>query len=122
MSHSSAAKPDQRANRRFSLRLPVSIRYTDGRPEEIPAETTNVSAHGVFFNVQSRLAEGSRIEFTMTLPPEVTMTDAIRVRCRGKVVRVDSGGSGQEIGVAVLIEQYDFIADPVGLDKLGIKK
>lgn len=113
MSLSSAAKPDQRANRRFSLHLPVSIRYTDGRPEEIPAETKNVSAHGVFFQVQSKLAEGSRIEFTMTLPPEVTMTNPIRVRCQGRVVRVDQSGSGPEIGVAALIEQYDFIADPV---------
>lgn len=107
----SATRVEQRANRRFSLRLPISIRYTDGRVEEIPAETTNVSAQGVFFNVQSTLAEGARIEFTMTLPPEVTLTDSIRVRCQGKVVRIDNG-SGPEVGVAAVIEQYDFIADP----------
>jgi len=110
----SATKVEQRANRRFSLRLPVSIRFTDGRAEEIPAETQNVSAQGIFFNVQSKLVEGSRIEFTMTLPPEVTLTDSIRVRCQGKVIRVDTSGSGPEIGVAAVIEQYDFIADPRG--------
>jgi len=107
----SATRVEQRANRRFSLRLPISIRYTDGRAEEIPAETQNVSAQGVFFNVQSELVEGARIEFTMTLPPEVTLTDSIRVRCQGKVVRIDNG-SGAEVGVAAVIEQYDFIADP----------
>ena len=109
-----AVKVEQRSNRRFSLRLPVSIRYTDGHAEEVPAETKNVSAQGVFFYVQSKLAEGSRIEFIMTLPPEITMTDAIRVRCQGKVVRLDNSGSGPDIGVAAVIEQYDFIADPVG--------
>src|SRR5215813_7796413 len=108
----SATRVEQRANRRFSLRLPVSIRYTEGRAEEIPAETQNVSAQGIFFNVRSKLAEGARIEFTMTLPPEVTLTDSIRVRCQGKVVRVDNSGSGPEVGVAAVIEQYDFIADP----------
>jgi len=107
------ARSEQRANRRFSLQLPVSIRYTDGHAQEIAAETRNVSAQGVFFYVQSKLAEGSRIEFTMTLPPEVTLTDSIRVRCQGKVVRIDNTGSGPEIGVAALIEQYDFIADTI---------
>jgi PilZ domain len=107
------ARIEQRANRRFSLQLPVSIHYTDGHAPEIAAETRNVSAQGVYFYAQSKLAEGSRIEFTMTLPPEVTLTDSIRVRCQGKVVRIDNGGSSAEIGIAAIIEQYDFIADPL---------
>lgn len=106
-------KIEQRANRRFSLQLPVSIRYTDGHAPEINAETRNVSAQGVYFFAPSKLAEGSRIEFTMTLPPEITLTDSIRVRCQGKVVRIDDSGLGPEIGIAAIIEQYDFIADPL---------
>lgn len=111
----SATKVEQRANRRFTLRLPVVIRYTDGSSEEFSAETRNVSAQGVLFDLPLRLAEGTRIEFTMTLPPEVTMTDSIRVRCQGKVVRVDETGLGPQVAVAAVIEQYDFIADPASV-------
>ena len=37
------------------------------------------------------IAAGSSIEFTLILPPEITLTESIRVRCKGKVVRVDEG-------------------------------
>lgn len=107
----SATKVEQRSSRRFSLKLPVSIRYADGQAKEVPAETRDVSAQGVFFYAGSQLAEGARVEFTLTLPPEITLTESIRVRCQGRVVRIDEEVKPR-IGIAAIIEQYDFVPEP----------
>ena len=102
---------EQRATRRFALRLPVTIKFTDGASSEAQAQTRDVSARGVFFYMDSKIEEGSVIEFTLTLPPEITLTESIRVRCRGKVVRVDQGGPNAKVGIGAVIEQYDFVSE-----------
>ena len=104
-----ATKPDQRTSRRFSLKLPVSIRCDNGHVQEVPAEMRDVSAQGVFFYAGSSLSDGAKVEFTLTLPPEITLTESIRVRCRGRIVRIDN--TKPKIGVAAIIEQYDFVPD-----------
>ena len=104
------AQSEQRATRRFALRLPVTIKFTDGAVAETQAQTRDVSARGVFFYMDSKIAEGSVIEFTLTLPPEITLTESIRVRCRGRVVRVDQS-PGQKVGIGAVIEQYDFVSE-----------
>ena len=105
-----ATKTDQRTSRRFALKLPVSIRCDEGKLVEVPAETRDVSAQGVFFYTGSKLSEGSKVEFTLTLPPEITLTESIRVRCRGRIVRIDNIRP-PEVGMAAIIEQYDFVPD-----------
>jgi hypothetical protein len=45
----------------------------------------------------------------MILPPEITLSEPIRVRCSGRVLRVDK--SGHEQGVAVAIDKYDFVSE-----------
>ena len=88
----------------------------DGIQEETSL-TRDVSARGAFFYLDGCLAEGAPVELILTLPAEITLTENIRVRCRGKVVRVVSGINGGKIGVAAAIEQYDFVAgnDPAFL-------
>ncbi len=101
---------DKRATRRFALRLPVSVRYgQDG--QEHDAQTRDVSARGICFYVESAIQAGSAIDFTLTLPPEITLTESIRVRCKGRVVRVESGGSNSKMAVAAVIDEYEFLAD-----------
>jgi hypothetical protein len=107
----SATEPEQRGTRRFALQLPVSVKYADGKSQDESALTRDVSARGVYFYVDSKLAVGSDLEFTLTLPSEITLTDSIRVRCKGKVVRVEENPSASKVGVAAAIEQYDFISD-----------
>ena len=53
----SQPQQEKRATRRFSLRLPVSIRFTNGGVQEFSAETRDVSARGVFFYIDKRLSE-----------------------------------------------------------------
>lgn len=104
-------KSDQRSTRRFSLRLPVAVKNQQGEVDELPAHTKDVSARGIYFFIDSPMESGSNIEFVLTLPPEVTLTESIRVRCRGQVVRVEqqSAASGARLGVAAAIESYDFV-------------
>ncbi|MGH9577560.1 MAG: PilZ domain-containing protein [Terriglobales bacterium] len=106
----SEAEQEQRNTRRFALQLPVSVKYVDGSSKEQAAQTRDVSARGVFFYMDANVKVGSDLEFTLTLPSEITLTDSIRVRCKGKVVRVEERGS-ERIGVAAAIDQYDFISE-----------
>ena len=101
---------DKRATRRFALRLPVSVRYSDDGGEH-SAQTRDVSARGICFFVDSGIQAGSAIDFTLTLPPEITLTESIRVRCKGRVVRVESGGANGKMAVAAVIDEYEFLAD-----------
>lgn len=103
---------EQRATRRFSLRLPLSIKYGDSGGQEKLAQTRDVSARGVCFYMDSSIAEGSEIEFTLTLPPEITLTESIRVHCKGRVVRVDPAAPGGKVGIAAIIDRYEFLAEP----------
>ncbi|MGH9651051.1 MAG: PilZ domain-containing protein [Terriglobales bacterium] len=105
------AEQDLRTTRRFSLQLPVTVKYADGREGEQQAQTKDVSARGVFFYLDSNVTVGSDLEFTLTLPSEITLTDSIRVRCKGKVVRVEEAAGGHRLGIAAAIEQYDFISE-----------
>jgi PilZ domain len=101
---------NKRATRRFALRLPVSVRYGEN-PEEHVAQTRDVSARGICFYVDSAIQAGSAIDFTLTLPPEITLTESIRVRCKGHVVRVEGGASASKMAVAAVIDEYEFLAD-----------
>jgi PilZ domain len=101
---------NKRATRRFTLRLPVSVRYGEDEQEH-SAQTRDVSARGICFYVDSAIQAGSAIDFTLTLPPEITLTESIRVRCKGHVVRVEGGGPASKMAVAAVIDEYDFLAD-----------
>jgi hypothetical protein len=101
---------NKRATRRFALRLPVSVRYGEDEQEHA-AQTRDVSARGICFYLDSVIQAGSPIDFTLTLPPEITLTESIRVRCKGHVVRVEGGGPASKMAVAAVIDEYDFLAD-----------
>jgi PilZ domain len=100
---------DKRATRRFALHLPVSVRY--GEDAERDAQTRDVSARGVCFYLDSAIQAGSAIDFTLTLPPEITLTESIRVRCQGRVLRVEGGPTNGKMAVAAVIDEYEFLAD-----------
>ena len=101
--------PDRRSMRRFDMRLPAAIRLADGAPSEFLTETQNVSARGVFFYLDRTVASGTRIEVTLTFPPHVTLTDPVRVRFAARVIRVETPLPSARIGVAAMIEEYEFL-------------
>jgi len=95
--------------RRFDMRLPASVRLAGNGLHDLLTETQNVSARGVFFYLDRPLAQGARIEVTMTFPPHVTLTEPVRVRFTARVVRVENSHSASSIGVAAMIEEYEFL-------------
>ena len=105
--------------RRFDMRLPASVRVAGNGINGLLTETQNVSARGVFFYLDRPLAEGARIEVTMTFPPHVTLTDPVRVRFSARVVRVEAPLPVSRVGVAALIEEYEFLRSSSGPDYLG---
>ncbi len=105
------ASPEKRTTRRFALRLPVAVKE-QASPQEQAAVSRDVSARGICFYVESAVEEGAPIEFTLTLPPEITLTESIHVRCKGKVVRVDEPGEDGQVAVAAVIEEYEFLPQP----------
>ena len=82
-----------------------------GGVREESSLTRDVSARGAFFYLEGQLAEGTPIELVLTLPAEITLSENIRVRCKGKVVRVVDAINGGKTGVAAVIEQYDFATE-----------
>jgi hypothetical protein len=103
------AQAERRGEQRFPLRLPVLVKTLHGSIQEETSLTRDVSARGAFFYVEGKLAEGAPIELVLTLPAEITLTESIRVRCKGKVVRVVEGIDRDKTGVAAMIQQYDFV-------------
>ena len=93
--------------RRFDMRLPAIVRLEG--TGEFHTETQNVSARGVFFYLDHPIASGTKLDVTLTFPPHVTLTDAVRVRFRARVIRVESPLPSARVGVAALIEDYEFL-------------
>jgi hypothetical protein len=102
-------QPEKRAARRFALHVPVTVNHNEVQGK--PAQIRDVSARGICFYLESAVAQGSPIGFTLILPPEITLTESIRVQCKGHVVRVDDAQEGGKLTVAAVIEEYEFLPE-----------
>ena len=98
---------ERRMMRRFDMRLPALVKVGD--VDECQTETQNVSARGVFFYLNHAVASGTKLEVTLTFPPHITLTDAVRVRFSARVIRVENPLPSARVGVAAMIEDYEFL-------------
>jgi hypothetical protein len=105
------SQQEKRAARRFPLRLPVTVNHGEDASHSEVGQVRDVSARGISFYVESSISQGSPIGFTLTLPPEITLTESIRVQCKGHVVRVDNAGENGQMAVAAVIEEYEFLPE-----------
>ena len=86
------------------MRLPMAIRDAAG---EHQAETNDMSAGGVLFNIDSDLTVGSNIEFTISIPAGVIGAPAdVMVSGEGRVVRSAPHDGRKQ--VAAVIDEYRF--------------
>ena len=99
---------ERRAARRFSMMLPVRVRYSaqEGVTEK-PGETRDVSFRGLYFLIEASLETGSPIEFVLTLPQQITLAGDVHIRCYARVLRVEPHNGRR--GVAARIERYEFL-------------
>lgn len=103
---------ERRTARRYDLSLPVTVRLPINRePGSHNGQTRDISTRGVYFTMQKDLAPGTEVDFTLTLPAEITRGTEVFVRAHGRVVRVDKRHDDQlpDVGVAAVIERYDII-------------
>ena len=97
---------ERRVGQRFELHMPLAVHF-DGRTA--PGFIRDLSGRGIFFYVESKLVEGSVVELTFTMPSEITLSDSMRVRCRGRVLRAAALAAGEKIGIAVRLESYQYL-------------
>ncbi|MGA9390599.1 MAG: PilZ domain-containing protein [Candidatus Sulfotelmatobacter sp.] len=107
---------ERRLMRRFDMRLPALVRLDQ---EKFQTETQNVSARGVFFYLERSVPEGTPCEITLTFPPHITLTDAVRVRFSARVIRSESPLPSSRVGTAAMIEDYEFLRSTGSSDFLS---
>ena len=96
--------PDMQSAVRFPIKLPISLKSKSGANT---AETQNISANGVLFQVDSEMPIGSLVDFTISLPADVVGAEAdVQLDCHGRVVR-NFEEDGRR-GVGVVIDEYRF--------------
>ena len=101
---------ERRAAQRFGFSLPVTVRSVIPQREG-QGVTQNLSARGAFFCTDFSLTEGDAVELTLVMPSEITLAENMRVRCRGKVMRVVPPLSGTRFEVAVHLQGYEFLPE-----------
>src|ERR1700679_2821613 len=79
---------ERRAGQRFAFNLPVSLRDVPSSAAGL-GFTQDLSSRGAFFFTDMALAEGAEIELTLCMPSQITLGEDMRVRCRGRVLRID---------------------------------
>lgn len=97
---------ERRSGQRFELHLPLII-HVDGK--DVPGFTQDVSARGLFLYTEARLAEGAAVELTFTMPSEITLTESMRVRCCGRVLRASPSQAVPRTGVAIQLDSYQYL-------------
>src|ERR1700683_408316 len=108
---------ERRMMRRFDMRLPAVVRLDSAT--EFQTETQNVSARGVFFYLDRQVPAGTRCEVTLTFPPHITLTDAVRVRFTARVIPVGSPLPSFRIRNAPMIADYEFLRTSGSADFLS---
>jgi len=107
---------ERRTARRYELSLPVVVRAPlHAQAPSRNGRTRDISTRGVYFTIDEELAPGSELDFTFTLPAEITRGTEVFIRAHGKIVRVEKKqeDATERIGVAAVIEKYDIIrAEP----------
>jgi len=111
---------ERRIGQRFAFNLPVSLCENSTAVTGL-GFTHDVSSRGVFLFTEMNLREGMEIELTLMMPSEITLGESMRVRCRGRVLRIlkteDKFAPGKnpsidnKIGVAVCLRSYEYLPE-----------
>jgi hypothetical protein len=115
---------ERRIGQRFAFNLPVSLRDISTAAEGL-GFTQNLSSRGAFLFTDMALSENAEIELTLRMPSEITLGENMRVRCRGRILRIVKAAdknwnlaSGAEtksaetkIGVAVCLNGYEYLPE-----------
>jgi hypothetical protein len=107
----------QRQRTRFPLSLPVRIwprggRRKESKPGKRSAENTfteNISSDGCFFPLSQKLPVGSQLDIEIDIPL-TSKPRQVKLRCTGRIVRIERGEPSGKVGVGCRIERYKMLA------------
>jgi hypothetical protein len=99
---------------RFAFSLPIAMRDV-ATGIEGHGFTQDLSSRGVFLITDMALLEGSEIDLTLNMPSEITLGETMRVRCRGRILRVngptEASHAETKIGAAVCLKGYEYLPE-----------
>ncbi len=101
---------ERRAAYRYKLVLPIVVSRIPMLSEAdlIYGKTRDVSPDGFYFETSQEFVLGNKIDFSLTLPGEMTQGAETFVIGQAKVVRVEHKAETvpERLGVAALIEKF----------------
>ena len=105
---------DNRRAARIPVALPVNINPAGSAGGNLIVKTKDFSSNGVSFEFSSPIEIGSEVIFILILPEHLTHGKPVRIKCKGKVVRVNRARPESDpVSVAATIERYEeFLAVP----------
>lgn len=105
---------ERRTAQRYRLALPILIfrlpRAKDTDP--VRGKTRDISTHGLYFTTERKLTRGAKLNFSLTLPREITSGTQVSITAEATIVRVEKKKAEDDIervGVAAMIERFEII-------------
>ena len=99
---------ERREARRFTMSLPLRVMPREAQGHELEAHTRDLSYQGLYFLAHEGFEVGNDIEFILTLPQQMTQSGDVKIRCQGRIVRIEPEENGR-LGVAAKIARYEFL-------------
>jgi hypothetical protein len=107
----------RRRERRYDLRLPVSVSLHSDIPGEITAVSENISCHGILLSAEAAIPEGTSIKLMVALRSPSPWGNT-HLAAAGRVLRLERRGSGS-FAVAVCCDKRPFKTTHQGSPKLS---
>ena len=102
---------DRRYRPRFGLKVPFEIRNIDQPALTAQsAESSDISASGLYFATEAPMSVGTRIELFIQMPSEISGIPLPKWRCMGRIVRVHAASpTDTNSGNGVEIQCYEVL-------------
>jgi hypothetical protein len=88
------------------MQLPVDLLFDDG--VRVRVQTRDISASGVFVQVDQNSRVDDYLRFLVTFPKEITTSCRLLALCDGVVVRREPTDDTE--GLAIRIQRYQFLS------------
>ena len=92
--------PERRKAQQFSIRVPVTVKYTRAGHCEFTGVSRDLSGSGMFLHTDSKIEEGAQVEVNLTLPSKTS--EQVTIQVRGTVVRFEKSSPP---GIAIKFEK-----------------
>jgi len=99
-------RSERRSGQRVPVESPVTVRKPDG--SESQGLTRDLSNNGIFLYSEAGMAEGSKLELVVMLPPGLGLGLGGWALCQASVVRVEQAGS-KGVGIAATLDRIELL-------------